>query len=140
MKDKETIQVIHHSYTHDSITQSNHRTMRTSHSTVAARGAPRHERSSQLRHISFSNFRSKVTEESHLDSSIEEKAFRARIKKACSNLSFYDPDGKDMEMEEFIEARVKNFNPDLVDDDLSTLGASTVPAATPNGKRKNKRD
>ena len=70
----------------------------------------------------------------------EDEAFRARIKKACSNLSFYDPDGKDMEMEEFIEARVKNFNPDLVDDDLSTLGASTVPAATPNGKRKNKRD
>ena len=65
----------------------------------------------------------------------ETQAFRTRIKKACKNLSFYAPDGKDVDIIEFIDA-VNAFDPSLLDDDLTELGKSTVPTATPDGKRK----
>ena len=55
-----------------------------------------------------------------------DKTFRARVKLVVSNLSFYRPNGEEISLEEFVE-EVQNFNPDAVDDDLSTLGKSSVP-------------
>ena len=40
-----------------------------------------------------------------------------------------------MDIIEFIDA-VNTFDPSLLDDDLTTLGKSTVPTATPDEKRK----
>ena len=60
----------------------------------------------------------------------EEKTFRARVKKCCKGLSFYSPEGTSVDMITFIDA-VKNFDPDALDDDLSTLGKSKVAPDTP---------
>ena len=68
----------------------------------------------------------------------EDKAFRARIKCACSGLSFFGPDGKNLELGAFVEA-VKTFDPDAVDDDLGSLSASKVPPSTPESSNKRPR-
>lgn len=60
----------------------------------------------------------------------EDKPFRARIKAACSNFSFYKPDGTACDLPTFIEA-IKTFDPNDIDDDLSTLGPSSVSPFTP---------
>ena len=59
----------------------------------------------------------------------EDKVFRARIKKACGAVSFYTTDGQNADMQKFIE-NVKAFDPDDIDDDLSSLGKSKVPPDT----------
>ena len=69
----------------------------------------------------------------HAVSAFEEKSFRARIKLACTGLSFFSPTGDELSLTDFVEA-VKNFDPDAVDDDLSSLSKSSVPPNTP-GKR-----
>ena len=62
-----------------------------------------------------------------LDASPE---FRARVKLAVKGLSFYAPDGNSVDIFTFIDA-VKNFDPDALDDDLSTLCQSKVAPDTP---------
>ena len=64
----------------------------------------------------------------------ESKEFRARVKLAVKGLSFYAPDGTSVDMVTFIGA-VKNFDPDALDDDLSTLCSSKVAPDTPAAKR-----
>ena len=69
----------------------------------------------------------------------EDVTWRRRVKLNCSNISFFGPDGTNMDMLAYIDA-VKDFDPTALDDDLSTLGASTVPAnpttpTAPSNKR-----
>ena len=61
-------------------------------------------------------------------------AWRRRVKLCCSNISFFAPDGSDVDMLAYIEA-VENFDPSVLDDDLSSLGKSTVPANPTPSKR-----
>ena len=68
-----------------------------------------------------------------------EKPFRARIKLACDALSFFDHNGKSISMADFIVA-AKDFDPDSVDDDLSTLSPSKVPPTPPQNGKKRKAD
>ena len=68
----------------------------------------------------------------------ESKEFRARVKLAVKGLSFFAPDGTSTDMLAFIEA-VKNFNPDELDDDLSTLASSKVAPDTPASSASAKR-
>ena len=75
----------------------------------------------------------------HAVMAFEDKAFRARVKLACCAISFYDHKGQGVSMEEFITA-AKDFDPDAVDDDLSTLRPSQVPPDTPSKKTKRDRD
>ena len=63
-----------------------------------------------------------------------DKQFRARLKLACGNFSFYRPNGEETDLETFVD-EVLAFNTDDVDDDLSTLGKSSVPPFTPGEKR-----
>ena len=65
----------------------------------------------------------------------ESKEFRARVKLAVKGLSFYTPDGNSTDMITFIEA-VKNFDPEALDDDLSTLCQSKVAPDTPASSAK----
>ena len=67
----------------------------------------------------------------HAVIAFENKAFKARIKAACSGLSFFKPDGTACDMAGFIEA-IQTFDEDAVDDDLSSLGTSSVPPVTPD--------
>ena len=68
----------------------------------------------------------------------EDKSFRARIKYACAGLSFYGPDGTQLELRAFVDA-INNFDPDAVDDDLDSLTASKVPPSTPDSANKRAR-
>ena len=61
--------------------------------------------------------------------------WRRRVKLCCSNISFFGPDGNDVDMLTYIEA-VNSFDESLLDDDLASLGKSTVPA-NPTPERKN---
>ena len=54
---------------------------------------------------------------------------RARLKLAAHSISFYNPKGDNVDMMQFIDD-VKNFDPDAIDDDLSSL-----PQVTPNEKK-----
>ena len=65
--------------------------------------------------------------------------WRRRVKLCCSNISFFAPDGNDVDMLTYIEA-VNRFDEALLDDDLTSLGKSTVPAnPTPEKKDNGKR-
>ena len=50
--------------------------------------------------------------------------WRRRVKLCCSNISFFGPDGNDVDMLTYIDA-VNSFDESLVDDDLASLGKST---------------
>ena len=65
----------------------------------------------------------------------EDKPFRARVKLACRAISFYNHSAQGVSMEDFIRA-AKDFDPDAVDDDLSTLRPSQVQPDTPSKKAK----
>ena len=65
----------------------------------------------------------------------EDKAFRARLKLACNKLSCFSPSGMEIPLAQFIQV-VKNFNDDDLDDDLSSLGKSTVPINTPDKRQR----
>ena len=54
---------------------------------------------------------------------------RARLKLASHSISFYNPKGDNVDMMQFIDD-VKNFDPDAIDDDLSSL-----PQVTPSEKK-----
>ena len=54
---------------------------------------------------------------------------RARIKLASHSISFYNTKGESVDMMQFIDD-VKNFDPDAIDDDLSSL-----PQVTPKDKK-----
>ena len=51
---------------------------------------------------------------------LDDKAFRTRMKMAAAGITFYAPDGKSVDMVQWIE-QIKNFDPDELDDDLSTV-------------------
>ena len=63
-----------------------------------------------------------------------DKTFRARLKLAVTNMSFFRPNGEELDLDAFVN-EVEAFDPDAVDDDLSTLGKSSVPPSTPGDKR-----
>ena len=65
----------------------------------------------------------------------EDKQFRARIKLTCANIAFYDPEGNIVDMQTYVE-RVMNFDPNAVDDDLSTLGTSKLLPETPDKRQR----
>ena len=66
-------------------------------------------------------------------------SWRRRVKLNCSNISFFAPDGSDVDMCAYVEA-VQNFDPSALEDDLASLGKSTVPAnPTPTKDSGNKR-
>ena len=60
----------------------------------------------------------------------EDRTILARIKLTCKNISFYQPDGEDVDMITFMDA-VNAFDINALDTDLSTLGKSKVPPETP---------
>ena len=67
-----------------------------------------------------------------------DKTFRARLKQAVGNFSFFGPTNNQLDLMAFVEA-VRAINPDDADDDLSSLGSSSMtPNVTPT-KDQNKR-
>ena len=69
----------------------------------------------------------------------DQKSFRARVKLACKGLSFFDYKGKPVNMTDFMTS-AKEFNPDDVDDDLSSLKCSQVKPETPSKPQKRGRE
>ena len=59
----------------------------------------------------------------------KDTSFRQRVKLTVAGLSFYDPLGNKDPMAEYISA-IENFDPNALDDDLSSIGDSSVPALT----------
>ena len=67
-------------------------------------------------------------------SAFEDKAFCARIKLACKNLSFFGIDGKHLGTDRiaFIQS-ASSYDPTTLDDDFSSMGSSSIAPVTPNG-------
>ena len=62
-------------------------------------------------------------------------SWRRRVRLCCSNISFFGPDGTDVDMITYIE-QVKAFDESTLEDDLSSLGKSTVdPNPTPTKQK-----
>jgi hypothetical protein len=60
----------------------------------------------------------------------KDSAFRARVKKNVTGLSFYNPDGNKVVMNEYI-TNCEAFDPSELDDDLSSIGASNMAPSAP---------
>ena len=60
----------------------------------------------------------------------KDSAFRARVKKNVTGLSFYNPNGTKVTMNEYI-TNVLAFDPSELDDNLDDLAASSVPPSAP---------
>ena len=60
----------------------------------------------------------------------ESRDFLARAKLAVGAVSYYAPDGTNVDRTSFIEA-VRMFDPDAVDTDLDSLPKSSVPVMSP---------
>ena len=59
-----------------------------------------------------------------------EPVFRARVKKNVTGLSFYNPSGTRVSMNEYI-TNVMAFDPSELDDNLDDMAASSVPPSAP---------